>query len=314
MAKRYDWCVSVDKLRVCLNITDQCYDYLKSHYTRYDELNSYRILEEDDFHLIFIEEDEQSMIAVLNVRDVDGFFRLGTFSFNSTDKYKGKAFFSFDNGALYRIYVRLNDGERHNHICDFLYVCDFYGLEFNNITEIEIAFDSTYNYVSKIRRMIKDIDRYDLYLNGKKVNNDETLDGYGEYYTRNRIKLSKLPTLYFSQSKETDMKMRIYDKAKELQENSPHKIERLKEWLGWDCTDKLYRVEVVLHNSNIRDFCDRYGERLYNEFGKHSNVLSLLGHSDFRLAIFLDSTDRMIYFRNRATREKISLVDVAPGI
>ena len=101
------------------------------------------------------------MTAVLNVCDNDGFFRLGTFSFNSTDKYKGKAFFSFDNGALYRTYIRLNDGERHNHICDFQYVCDFYGLEFNNITEVEIAFDSTYNYVSKIRRMIKDIDRYE---------------------------------------------------------------------------------------------------------------------------------------------------------
>lgn len=64
MARKYDWCVSVDKLKVCLNITDQLYDYLKGHYTRFDELNKYRILEEDDFHLIFIEEDEQSMTAI----------------------------------------------------------------------------------------------------------------------------------------------------------------------------------------------------------------------------------------------------------
>lgn len=314
MAEKINWFVSVDKLRVCLNISDERYDYLKNYHTRYDELNNYRILDEDDFYLIFIDEDEQGMTAVLNVHDFDGDFKLGTFTFNSTDKYKGKAFFSFENQALYKVFLKLGDGEPHNYICDLQYVCDYYGLTFNNITEIEIAFDSNYNYISKLRRMIKNTDRYDLYLNGKKVKNDETLDGYGEYYKRSREKLSKLPTLYFSQAKDTDMKMRIYDKAKELREHSPHKIERLKEWLGWECTDKLYRVEVVLHNSNIRDFCDRYGERLYNEFGKHSNVLSLLGHSDFRLAIFLDSTDRMIYFRNRATREKISLIDVAPGI
>lgn len=71
--------------------------------------------------------------------------------------------------------------------------------------------------------MIKNVDKYDLYLNGKKVDNDEVLDGYGEYYTRNRVKLSKLPTLYFSHAKETDMQLKIYDKERELNSQSPHK-------------------------------------------------------------------------------------------
>ena len=126
--------------------------------------------------------------------------------------------------------------------------------------------------------------------------------------------MSKLPTLYFSQAKDTDMKMRVYDKARELDENSPNKAERLKEWLGWDTIDKLYRVEVVLHNTNVREFVERYGERLYSECGEHSNVLNLLGMSDFRLAMFLDSVDRLIYFRNKKTREKISLIELASGI
>ena len=125
---------------------------------------------------------------------------------------------------------------------------------------------------------------------------------------------AKLPTLYFSQAKDTDMKMRVYDKARELNENSPNKAERLKEWLGWDAIDTLYRVEVVMHNTNVREFVERYGERLYPECGEHSNVLNLLGMSDFRLAMFLDSVDRLIYFRNKRTREKISLVELASGI
>lgn len=314
MAEKINWFVSVDKLRVCLNISDERYDYLKNYHTRYDELNNYRILDEDDFYLIFIDEDEQGMTAVLNVHDFDGDFKLGTFTFNSTDKYKGKAFFSFENQALYKVFLRLGDGEPHNYICDLQYVCDYYGLTFNNITEIEIAFDSNYNYISKLRRMIKNTDRYDLYLNGKKVKNDETLDGYGEYYKRSRQKLSKLPTLYFSQAKDTDMKMRAYDKAKELKEHSPHKMERLKEWLGWENMDKLYRVEVVMHNTNVREFCERYGELLFYEYGEHANILSLLGRLDCRLAMFFDSTNRMIYFRDKTTNEKISLMNIAPGI
>ena len=49
------------------------------HYTRYDELTNARILDEDDFSLVFIEGDETKMSAVLNVRDVDGYFRLAMF-------------------------------------------------------------------------------------------------------------------------------------------------------------------------------------------------------------------------------------------
>ena len=187
-------------------------------------------------------------------------------------------------------------------------------MTFNNITELELAFDSDYNYIGKVRRMIKDIDRYDLILNGRRVKNDDTLDGYGEYYSRSRTKLAKLPTLYFSQAKDTDMKMRIYNKAQELNESSPHKAERLKEWLGWSDISKLFRVEVVMHNTNVREFIGRYGERLIGDSGEHCNILNLLNSEEFRLAMFLDSADRMIYFRNKQTGEHISLVEVATGI
>ena len=314
MARAIDWAVNVDKLRVCFTMPENLYGYLNEHYTRRDEFTDARILDEDTFSLVFIEEDEVKMTAVLNVRDVEGYYRLGTFTFSNSAKYAGKAFFSFENSALYRIYLKFPNEEPKNHICDLQYVADFYAMEFNNITELELAFDSTFNYISKVRKMIKDTDAYDLYLNGKKVKDDETLDGYGEYYTRSRVKMSKLPTLYLSQAKDTDMKMRVYDKARELNENSPNKAERLKEWLGWDTIDTLYRVEVVMHNTNVREFVERYGERLYPECGEHSNVLNLLGMSDFRLAMFLDSVDRLIYFRNKRTREKISLVELASGI
>ena len=244
MARTIDWAVNVDKLRVCFTMPEYLYGYLNEHYTRRDELTDARILDEDTFSLVFIEEDEVKMTAVLNVRDVEGYYRLGTFTFSNSAKYAGKAFFSFENSTLYRVYLKFPNEEPKNHICDLQYVANFYGMEFNNITELELAFDSTFNYISKVRKMIKDTDAYDLYLNGKKVKDDETLDGYGEYYTRSRVKMSKLPTLYFSQAKDTDMKMRVYDKARELNENSPNKAERLKEWLGWDTIDAEFNLQM----------------------------------------------------------------------
>lgn len=310
---RTTYAVSIDKLRVCLNASTDLYDYLNTHYTRHTE-SGIRILDEDDFTLTFIEEDEQMMKATVDVRDVGGYYRLGAFTFHNSAKYEGKAFFSFEHAALYRVYMRQYNGEPTNHICDFQTICEFYGMTFNNITELELAFDSNYNYIGKVRRMIKNIDSYDLILNGRRVKNDETLDGYGEYYSRSRTKLAKLPTLYFSQAKDTDMKMRIYDKAQELNESSPHKVERLKEWLDWSDISKLYRVEVVMHNTNVREFIGRYGERLVGDSGEHCNILNLLNSEEFRLAMFLDSADRMIYFRDKQTGEHISLVEVATGI
>ena len=79
MANRTDWAVNVDKLRVCFTMPENLYSYLNEHYTRYDELTNARILDEDDFSLVFIEDDETKMSAVLNVRDVDGYFRLAMF-------------------------------------------------------------------------------------------------------------------------------------------------------------------------------------------------------------------------------------------
>ena len=142
MAKRTDWAVNVDKLRVCFTMPENLYSYLNEHYTRYDELTNARILDEDDFSLVFVEDDETKMSAVLNVRDVDGYFRLGTFTFSNSAKYAGKAFFSFENSALYRVYLKFPNEEPKNHICDLQYVADFYAMEFNNITELELAFDS----------------------------------------------------------------------------------------------------------------------------------------------------------------------------
>lgn len=49
MATKINWYVSVDKLRVFLNMPEHLYAYLKDNYTRYDELNETRILDEDDF-------------------------------------------------------------------------------------------------------------------------------------------------------------------------------------------------------------------------------------------------------------------------
>ena len=97
--KKNNYTVSIDKLRVCLNASTDIYNYLKDHYTRYNNEGN-RMLDEDNFTLTFIEEDEHTMRATLDMRDVGCYYRLGTFTFSNSAKYEGKAFFSFENSGL----------------------------------------------------------------------------------------------------------------------------------------------------------------------------------------------------------------------
>ena len=122
-------------------------------------------------------------------------------------------------------------------------ICVGLGLAFNNITEIEVALDTETNIIYRLRKLIKDVENYDMYLNGRKVEEGTLLCNYGEYYERSREKLSRCPTLYFKQSKDTDMALKVYDKAKELEERSPGKASRYHNWIGWSDTNRIYRAE-----------------------------------------------------------------------
>lgn len=310
MPRKINWAVNVDKLKVCLSQPQEAFDYIRDH-TSYTTIDGMRVLDEDGFKLVAVEEDDNTMTVALDVMDDIGeFIRLGTFQLNGEgSKYQGRAFFSFENSSLYTVFGVTADCRKANWVDMLLPIAEDMGLTFNNVTEVEVALDSTANIIYRMRKLIKDVDKYDMYLNGRKVEAGTTLESYGEYYERTREQLSRRPTLYFRQSKDTDMRLRIYDKATELREHSPEKAARYHEWLGWTTTDKIYRAEVTMHNTNVREFCERRGKRLAEQ-GEHGNILGLLGMEEFRLDMFANATDRMIYFRDKATGAKVSIIDL----
>ena len=75
--------------------------------------------------------------------------------------------------------------------------------------------------------------------------------------------------------------------------------------------DNIYRVEITLHNSNIRDFFSRYIGNMTEEMGGHDNVLSLIDNPDFRAMMFFDSIDRLIFFKEKNTKKHISIVELS---
>ena len=310
MSRKTKWAVSVDKLKVCLLQPQSTFGYIRDH-TSYTTIDGMRVLDEDGYKLVAVEEDDNAMTAALDVMDDSGeYLRLGTFQLNGAgSKYQGRAFFSFENSSLYTVFGVTANGAKANWVDMLLPIAEDMGMAFNNVTEVEVALDSTVNVIYRMRKLIKDVDKYDMYLNGRKVEVGTTLKSYGEYYERTREQLSRRPTLYFSQSKDTDMSLRIYDKTTELREHSPEKAARYHDWLGWSDTDRIYRAEVTLHNTNVREFCERQGKRLAEQ-GEHNNVLGLFGMEEFRLGMLRDATDRMVYFRDRRDGSKVSVIDL----
>lgn len=310
MSRKTKWAVSVDKFKVCLLQPQSTFGYIRDH-TSYTTIDGMRVLDEDGYKLVAVEEDDNAMTAALDVMDDSGeYLRLGTFQLNGAgSKYQGRAFFSFENSSLYTVFGVTADGAKANWVDMLLPIAEDMGMAFNNVTEVEVALDSTVNVIYRMRKLIKDVDKYDMYLNGRKVEVGTTLKSYGEYYERTREQLSRRPTLYFSQSKDTDMSLRIYDKTTELREHSPEKAARYHDWLGWSDTDRIYRAEVTLHNTNVREFCERQGKRLAEQ-GEHNNVLGLFGMEEFRLGMLRDATDRMVYFRDRRDGSKVSVIDL----
>lgn len=310
MSRKTKWAVSVDKLKVCLSQPQEEFNYIHE-YTSYPTAEGKRVIDEDTYKLIIVEEDELTMSVALDVLSDGGeFMRLGTFQLNGTgSRYQGRAFFSFENSSLYTVFGVTADGKKANWVDILLPICDDLGLAFNNITELEVALDTEANIIYRLRKLIKDVENYDMYLNGRKVEAGVPLENYGEFFERTREQLSRVPTLYFKQSKATDMSLKVYDKATELMEHSPEKAARYHEWLGWTTTDKIYRAEVTMHNTNVREFCERRGKRLAEQ-GEHGNILGLLGMEEFRLDMFANAADRMIYFRDKATGAKVSIIDL----
>ena len=311
MPRKTEWAVSIDKLKVCLSQPQETFDYIRDHTSYYTSIDGMRVLEEDGYKLVVVEEDETAMTVALDAMDDPGeYLRLGTFQFNGIGgRYQGRAFFSFENSSLYTIFGVTADGKKANWVDMLLPIAEDMGMAFNNVTEAEVALDTDVNIIYRLRRMIRDTAGYDMFLNGRKVESGVPLENYGEFFERTREQLSRVPTLYFKQSKATDMSLKVYDKATELTEHSPEKAARYHEWLGWDRTDRIYRAEVTLHNTNIREFCERRS-RWLAEQGEHGNALGLLGMEEFRLDMFTNAADRMVYFRDRTSGGKVSIIDL----
>ena len=71
MSRKTKWAVSVDKLKVCLLQPQSTFGYIRDH-TSYTTIDGMRVLDEDGYKLVAVEEDDNAMTAALDVMDDSG--------------------------------------------------------------------------------------------------------------------------------------------------------------------------------------------------------------------------------------------------
>lgn len=283
------------------------------------------IVKYDGFYLRILDNDKKegstkpqtSLTALVTTCD---YVTLGEFRFTNSRKYEGLCFFTFDNKALYTVgSVNISTGEKRNYTEYLPYITDTLGLVWNNYTQIDLALDIDRSPMTVIYSLMKNRQDYDMIVNGKKVQDGERIRGFGEWFERTRARRDKYPTLYFkhkqkTRKKNSDFYLRIYDKRKEIEEESQRKT-YIQDWNDYHGT--FFRLEVTLLNEGFNDWLnfirDTAKSGMLEEWGERERQEYLLEMQEYKMRLWLFAANKLVYFRNRHTREKITLFDIVTG-
>lgn len=164
-------------------------------------------------------------------------------------------------------------------------------LQFNNITKIELALDSTYS-INKIAYKCIRNKKLDTIINGKVIDRNEKLDLYfNSTTTANRVLehfIQVNSKKYAHNSKHKGMGLKSYDKQQEIVDNNNEKIYVLKKY-GYP--SKLYRLEVVLSGEAAMEYLNR--NRIECE--------QLMFDSDKLQAMYFTHINRLLRWRKGRT-------------
>ena len=165
-------------------------------------------------------------------------------------------------------------------------------MEILSITQLDIARDTNTNTIKKYRSMIKDAENFDMILNGRLIEDPiEKLKNYGEYFGRCRKKIEKIPTLYFEQLSDRTPKIKIYNKSKEIVEESGKNY--ITQWNNFG-RDTFYRTELTIYWRDLKKIMNDLEIDL-----SHPNAITELTRSTTLAKIFDIVTPRLIRFREK---------------
>ncbi|MCD7938934.1 MAG: hypothetical protein LUH50_02020 [Bacteroides intestinalis] len=179
---------------------------------------------------------------------------LGTISFglrlDKDEAYKDYAWLHVDNIQFYLKY----DHKTLNRTIYIGYIADYLKLDFNNITNLDLAVDSSTNYSNELIKLLRD-ESYIPIINGSKVIDRELLIEEVLYLGIGNLKRIKEYNLLISQkkaikNKNLGLSVMAYNKNREIENRSGK--EYIRDLYG--NPKRLYRLEVRINGDGMKDF------------------------------------------------------------
>lgn len=275
--------LNIDRLEVCYKAPRELMDSLED--TRSWEREGYRLQE--------FSRDRIETVLKIEVYvpggglEVFAWLRIGN-KFESEEDTFRYCWITLENKALY------TKGKEYGELPYLYWIEEDLGLEFNNISYLELALDSNVNWFRRVRAAIRTKELTPIVLGRAYKDMKERIKKLLYLHTADRIRY-RTGTLSLK-SANGEVALEVYDKGEEIEESGKHYIR--------DCfglPGGLYRLEVKVRNRAFTDFCKAYGLTRYDIYMRLLDK-SLL----FELWLFF--CDKLLRFKEG--REKLSLVQL----
>lgn len=175
-----------------------------------------------------------------------------------------------DNKQFYLMYNHNTKGR----LMFLDYIEQMLGLDFNNITHLDLAIDASTNFSKALVKMIRNKDYYPI-INGTKITDRKKLIEDILYIGVGNLERIKEYSILIQQKK-NDLSLNAYNKKREI-ENKSHKDYIME---SYDNPNQLHRLEVRINSDAMKDFFTR--EHIeYNPINVYNRRMVMVVLSDF---------------------------------
>ena len=210
---------------------------------------------------------------------------------DKNDALQSYVWLSIDNKQFYLKY----DYKTMNRLPYIAYIESALGLEFNNITHLDLAFDASKNLSKALVKMIRNKDYYPI-INGTKITDRKKLIEDILYIGVGNLERVKEFNILIQQKK-NDLSINAYNKKREI-ENKSHKDYIME---SYDNPNQLHRLEVRINSDAMKDFFTR-------EHIEYNPAMFI--NDDWLWLFFLNFMNRVIRFQSIKGRKVYGVMDL----
>jgi len=304
--KKYQ--VSVDKLTVCYKATDEVIKFL-SEITKYEypEGGCFRLSKSDSSMF-----ENSLKIEIINP-NTNRYMTFGRLAFNkklANCEQNNYLWLYFANRVFYTPFLQKTSNIIH--LSEF--ITNHIGLEYNNITSLDLAVNSNINFAKKIKRAIFNPNLIPIINGIVRTDTDAVIEEVLYIHKGNQKRYTDI-SVYIKQSESKGgAEVRTYDKFDELEDDDDDKgKEYIKEW---NTISHPHRIEISLKKNHIKQYLNNnQGMKRFIHYNENISIGQLLiVLSDYERGVIeymlSDSINKLIYFQNIETKEYISVFEL----